>query len=386
MRICIVGGKLQGLEAVYLSKKAGYESILIDKNPDVPAASLADETHIIDITKNAKEAKKIYRTADVILPATENKATLRKITKDAKGTPLIHDTNSYYISSSKIRSNKFFEKIGIPIPRLYPNADFPLIIKPSNSSGSQDVSIVWNKAQLQNTVGRISPSSNKVIQEFIKGPSVSIEIIAKEGEGVPLLCTMLEFDSNFDCKRVLAPLTLSSSIEEKIKKIGTKIADGLHLTGITDVEAIVLEGKPKVIEIDARLPSQTPTAVYHSSGVNMLELLVNLFTNNTLPKVVTSPKSAILYEHITVSKSCIQVGGEHLMASADNLSIHKGLFGSFEMITNYRSSRGKWVATLIVKEKSLEETWEKRNQVLDNIINELDIKEFSDPYPEVYLK
>ena len=39
MKIAIIGGKLQGTEAVYLAKKAGFEIILIDRDAQVPPAS-----------------------------------------------------------------------------------------------------------------------------------------------------------------------------------------------------------------------------------------------------------------------------------------------------------------------------------------------------------
>lgn len=37
MRLCIVGGALQGMEAVFLASKAGYETVVIDRRPDAPA-------------------------------------------------------------------------------------------------------------------------------------------------------------------------------------------------------------------------------------------------------------------------------------------------------------------------------------------------------------
>ena len=43
MRVAVVGGKLQGVEVVYLAKKAGWQTLLIDKNPDVPATGLCDQ-------------------------------------------------------------------------------------------------------------------------------------------------------------------------------------------------------------------------------------------------------------------------------------------------------------------------------------------------------
>ena len=46
---------------------------------------------------------------------------------------------------------------------------------------------------------------------------------------------------------------------------GVRIAEGLGLNGLMDVEVMVRDGQPKVLEIDARLPSQTPTAVASAS-------------------------------------------------------------------------------------------------------------------------
>ena len=37
MRIGVVGGRLQGLEAVYLAQMAGFQTTLLDKDPQVPA-------------------------------------------------------------------------------------------------------------------------------------------------------------------------------------------------------------------------------------------------------------------------------------------------------------------------------------------------------------
>lgn len=39
-RVAIIGGKLQGLEAVYLASKAGMDTVVIDKRNDVPAKNL----------------------------------------------------------------------------------------------------------------------------------------------------------------------------------------------------------------------------------------------------------------------------------------------------------------------------------------------------------
>jgi len=42
MQTVVVGGRLQGLEAVYLAKKAGWQVKLIDKSKNLPALNLAE--------------------------------------------------------------------------------------------------------------------------------------------------------------------------------------------------------------------------------------------------------------------------------------------------------------------------------------------------------
>ena len=62
-------------------------------------------------------------------------------------------------------------------------------------------------------------------------------------------------------------------MKDELRDISVKIAELIELKGIMDVEVIDDEGILKVLEIDARIPSQTPTVVYHSTGVNLLEEL-----------------------------------------------------------------------------------------------------------------
>ena len=45
-----------------------------------------------------------------------------------------------------------------------------------------------------------------VIEEYVAGPSLSLEVLAWGGRAVPLQVTGLEFDAAYDCKRVVAPV------------------------------------------------------------------------------------------------------------------------------------------------------------------------------------
>ncbi|RLI45778.1 hypothetical protein DRO69_04570 [Candidatus Bathyarchaeota archaeon] len=212
---------------------------------------------------------------------------------------------------------------------------------------------------------------------------MSLEVIAKEGEAKPLQITKLEFDDVYGCKRVLAPVEVSADFQRKFNEIGEGIARGLRLNGLTDVQVISRKGVPIVNEINARLPSQTPTVVCHSSGVNIVALLAELFLENELPDVQIKPKHAVIYQHIKVFDGELRVQGEHIMEEAEDLQIVKGFCGADEAITNMTADKEvhELVATLIVKARSLDGAKKKMEKVIERIMDEYGLDKYSDPAP-----
>jgi len=386
VRIGIVGGRLQGIEAVYLCRKAGYESVLIDKDAQAPALTLANEAYILDITKDVNYAKKVLKKVDAVLPANENKKALVHCENLCMelGIPFMQDNAAFWTTSDKLRSAEFLLDLNIPTPKPWPDCGFPAIVKPSRKSGSESVfraNTIW---QLQKALKKVRGVDEKIIiQEFIEGSALSLEVIAKKGEATSFQITGLEFDESYSCKRVYAPVVISADLQKKFNEIGEKIAKGLKLNGLTDVQAISREGLPIVNEINARLPSQTPTVVYHSSGVNMVYLLAELFLENELPDVRIQPRHAVIYQHIKVFDGELRVQGEHVMENVEGLQIIKNFCGANEAITNMTADkevRGL-VATLIVKAKSLDDVKKKMERVIQRIMNEYGLETYSDPAP-----
>lgn len=382
MRIAIVGGKLQGLEAAYLTKKASWQAIVIDKKAEVPARLLADEFYQVDVF-NAKTMEEILRDVDVILPALENQEILHLLEKYSKdlGLPLIHDPKAYAITSSKIRSNELFAQLGVPMPTPWPECQFPIIAKPSGASGSQGVLKIKNQKQFTELFSSTVNHGNWVFQQYLEGPSFSIEVIGYRGDFRIFQVTELEMDAVYDCKRVLAPAELSMDLQNELEEIALKIAREINLNGIMDVEVILHDGKLKVLEIDARLPSQTPTAVYQSTGLNMVEVLGNLFTDHQNEFPLSSECRGVVFEHIAVTPGHLEVKGEHLISQAGTLELITDFYGADEALTNQRMGKESWVATLIISGPNREKAWEKRCQVIERIKKAFNITQYRDLYP-----
>ncbi|MCK4764615.1 MAG: 3-methylornithine--L-lysine ligase PylC [Candidatus Aminicenantes bacterium] len=398
MFTAIIGGGLQGIEAAYLSLKAGRQVMIIDKNPLAPAARLGHIFLREDVTKR-EDLFRLLPGVDLVIPALENDAAIAAIIDgcQAGDMPLAFDGAAYALSASKIESDELFARLGIPAPLPWPRAKFPLIAKPSESSGSRGVKIIRSRAELEAVFPGPGAAKDWVLQEYIKGPSYSLEVVGVPGFYRALQVTDLEMDAVFDCKRVTAPTRLAPELCERFVEISLQIAAAISLKGIMDVEVILHEGQLKVLEIDARLPSQTPVTVFWSTGINMVEMLGDLAaqgnttdsSNKTQSKVFAgvqgavfsksapcSPKAkknkianprGVVLEHIKVSGNTLQVCGERIMKDAGTLCIQPGFFGADEAIGDYAEGKRDWVATLIVSGADCEEAWNKRNAVIKNI-------------------
>ncbi len=384
MSVAIAGGALQGLEMTYLAKKAGFETLLLDRRSDAAATGICDGFLAMDLTDH-EALTGALASVDLVLPATEDAHALQSLVEwcDENRKPLAFDPGAYAISSSKRASALLFERLGIPAPAPWPECAFPVLAKPDGESGSRGVEVFPGLQALEARFGLVPPSSH-VFQAYLPGPSYSIEVMGRPGAYTPLQTTSLEMDRDYDCKRVLAPSTLSSDLTGLFEKMAVTLAEAIGLWGIMDVEAILHEGQLKVLEIDARFPSQTPIAVYHSTGINMVERLAMVFAAqaNSMPdSVSTRPLRGAVLEHIRVWDRQLSVCGEHFMAGDGPLHLEADFFGADEALTSHAPGKQDWVATLMVKGSDLKDAQERRDRVIREVQTRFGLDTYRDEYP-----
>jgi len=368
---------LQGTEAAYLLRKAGHKVFMLDKRPHAPAKGLAHHYFCFDLLHaTEKQIDAFISPVEAIIPATESINALMAMERMARKYNKIFcfDGAAYSISSNKVISNRLFARMGLPGPLPWPKAGFPLLLKPANSSGSKGVKVVINIKELKELLAsEKTPSAELVMEEFLEGPSYSIEVAAVMGEGTTMEVTLLQFDELFDCNRVIYPSGLDRAGVSLLESMVLQLAKALHLTGIMDLEVIHTAGQFKVLEIDARLPSQTPTVAYHASGVNLVNCLLDAFLRGTVPsQMVLKKKKAVIYEHLYCRSGKIFFPGEHIVAESSGLYLQENFFGADEAITNYAPGKKSWVATVIITSESIDEAWQKRQIMLEKIIKQED--------------
>jgi len=381
--VAVFGGKLQGVEATYLAHKAGWEVRVVDKNDQVPASGLCDSFVQADVTLG-QDLFRVLADVDLVIPALEDDDALSCLTRWCREAvvPFAFDPDAYAVSSSKLKSAELFSQSGLPVPLPWPDCGFPVLAKPSRGSGSEAVEIFHDVDALKRRFAAPFPPPGWVLQAYLDGSQHSLEVMGVPGHYRALQVTDLFVDEIYDCKRVVAPTGLSPERVAEFERLSLRIAEALQLRGIMDVEVILNQEGFKVLEIDARLPSQTPITVYGSTRQNMVHILGKLFSDNfTETASGTDTVRGTVYEHIRVSSELLETKGEHIMTTGGPLYLRQDFFGADEAITDYDSAKKSWVATLIITETDRSSALARRDRIVEEIAKHFSIKKIDDSIP-----
>ncbi len=355
-------------------------TVLFDQSTYPPAHNLSDHFREIKIGRDSEHKMIKELTAlDLVFPALEDFEALNilKNIDNKISPPIVFDWEAYNVTRSKKKSREFFARYNLPRALPWPQAEFPVIIKPSESSGSQYVYKAENISELKKRQSEFSlRDSELIIEEYLSGPAYSMEVIAAEGNIHTFLPTRLKFADDYDCCQVLAGEMIPEKISRNLNILAKKCADRLNLQGIMDLEVIASERGLKIMEIDARFPSQTPITVYEAGGSNMVEVLARKFLQSSSQEIgdVLDNKASeshsgrsVIYEQIKIEGGQVNTAGEHIISRSRNLRLENNFFEADKAITNYTPGSSDWQAILIFTGDDIDTVREKRKKTFNSI-------------------
>ena len=151
--------------------------------------------------------------------------------------------------------------------------------------------------------------SAMLIEEYVEGDVISLEVVGDGKRFAVIKETKIHVDETYDC-HMITPIGHYSAFRD----ISYKLAKNMNLRGIMDVEAIDNPKGLKVIEIDARFPSQTPTVVYHCTGINLVELLIQAFSNGVQELDWVPDNNYCIFEHLVLKDGKLVPVGENVIS------------------------------------------------------------------------
>ena len=172
-------------------------------------------------------------------------------------------TNKYLMRQCFMENNvpspRFCVSDGI-VPDIVSSFNLPLIVKPTDRSGSRGVEKVNDLKDLQTAIHRACRESfqkKAIIEEFVGGREISVESISNNGQHFILQITdKVTTGSPFFVElEHHQPSSLLDEVKARVKRIVLDALDALHIVyGASHSELKITDsGEIRVIEIGARM-------------------------------------------------------------------------------------------------------------------------------------
>ena len=300
-KLLIIGASLLQLPAIKKAKELGYYVAVIDYDPNAIGIKYADEYYnvsTIDIDGVVKTAEE-FKPDGIMTLATD--MPMRSIAAACEKLGLSGITMDTAIKSTdKGEMIKAFNKHNVEHPWFYiaennkalneiiDRITYPCIMKPTDNSGSRGVVLLHNKAELEKEYEYSHTSSRSgavIIEEYLTGSEVSVEVIVYKGVPHVLQITdkLTTGAPHFVEMGHSQPSQLPSDVKNQIIDLASRavLAVGIE-NGPAHVEMIVTENGPKMVELGARMGGDCITThlVPLSTGIDMIKATIDIACGN----------------------------------------------------------------------------------------------------------
>lgn len=295
-RLLILGGSYLQVPAVVEAKALGLVTAVLDHDPNALGRRLADTFYLestIDeeaVLRSAREFKAqgimtlgtdwpmrsvAYACERLGLPAISYDTACRSTNKldmirRLAQCSVAHPDYLYFDSTTQSPDQ---------IESLIP---LPCIIKPVDSSGSRGVILLRDPAELTSALAYSAAQAKHgqvIIEEYMEGPEVSVEVVIIEG--VPHVLTITDKVTtgypHFVETQHTQPSRLPDAQQKAITQLAVDSCRALELThGAAHVEIIVTTRGPKIVEVGPRMGGDfiATHLVPLSTGINMTRLVI----------------------------------------------------------------------------------------------------------------
>lgn len=300
-KLLILGASILQLPAIIKAKEMGFEVAVIDYNPNAIGVKYAD--HFSQISTIDKESILAYankfRPNGIVTIATDMPMQSIAYVSKKLGLPGISQQTALK-ATDKGEMIKTFKKNNIACPwffiiksnkeliKIKKRLEYPCIFKPTDNSGSRGVILVNHETEAQLAYEfskRYSRSGNVIIEEYMTGNEVSVEMLTINGNPYVIAVTdkITTGAPHFVEMGHSQPSRLSEEDTSKIKQLAVNAVKAIELeNGPAHVEIMLTREGPKMIELGARLGGDNITThlVPFSTGIDMVKTTIELAVGN----------------------------------------------------------------------------------------------------------
>ena len=300
----------QGVEFDYCSvhsswalRKAGMKSIIINNNPETVSTDFDTSDSLYFEPLTVDDVMEIIRKENpvgVIAQFGGQTAINLAGPLAARGVNILGTSvDSIDMAEDRERFDELLAKLEIPRPvgalvtsdeealEAAKRLQYPLIVRPSYVLGGRAMEIVYNDQELDRYMKEAVVASKDhpvLIDRYMVGMEVEVDAIS-DGIDVCIPGIMEQVERagvhSGDSIAVYPAQHLSEELTEQIVDYTRRIAKGLNVKGVLNIQYIVVNGELHVIEVNPR-SSRTVPFISKVTGINMVEYATRIALGETL--------------------------------------------------------------------------------------------------------
>ncbi|MDQ0198528.1 carbamoyl-phosphate synthase large subunit [Neobacillus ginsengisoli] len=277
----------QGIEFDYATvhsvkaiKEVGYEAIIINNNPETVSTdfSISDKLYFEPLTiEDVMSIIDLENPIGVVVQfggqtAINLAASLEKNGVKILGTSL-EDLDR---AENRDKFEQALERLNIPQPLgktalsveealvIAEEIGYPVLVRPSYVLGGRAMEIVYRKEELlhymKNAV-KINPEHPVLIDRYLTGKEIEVDAIC-DGKNVLIPGIMEHIERagvhSGDSIAVYPPQTLSDTVKKTLVEYTEKMAKGLNIIGLLNIQYVISGDQVFVLEVNPRSSRTVP--------------------------------------------------------------------------------------------------------------------------------
>ncbi|WP_380570638.1 carbamoyl-phosphate synthase large subunit [Staphylococcus hyicus] len=268
------------VHAVWAIQKAGYEAIIVNNNPETVSTdfSISDKLYFEPLTEeDVMNIINLEQPKGVVVQFGGQTA-INLADKLAKHGVKILGTTLEDLNRAENRKEfeALLNQINVPQPKgktatsakeALENArdiGYPVVVRPSYVLGGRAMEIVHNDAELENYMNeavKASPEHPVLVDRYLTGKEIEVDAIC-DGETVIIPGIMEHIERagvhSGDSIAVYPPQTLSQQDIDTLEAYTVKLAKGLNVIGLINIQFVLAHDGVYVLEVNPRSSRTVP--------------------------------------------------------------------------------------------------------------------------------
>ncbi|WP_105992196.1 carbamoyl-phosphate synthase large subunit [Staphylococcus chromogenes] len=268
------------VHAVWAIQNAGYEAIIVNNNPETVSTdfSISDKLYFEPLTEeDVMNIIQLEQPKGVVVQFGGQTA-INLADKLAKHGVQILGTTLEDLNRAEDRKEfeALLNRIQVPQPKgktatsakeALDNAreiGYPVIVRPSYVLGGRAMEIVYSDVELENYMNeavKVSPEHPVLVDRYLTGKEIEVDAIC-DGETVMIPGIMEHIERagvhSGDSIAVYPPQTLSQEDIETLEAYTIKLAKGLNVIGLINIQFVLAHDGVYVLEVNPRSSRTVP--------------------------------------------------------------------------------------------------------------------------------